>query len=109
MQFSKRKWGWYLTLLSDRYFKVKLLYFRKHGQISLQRHEHRDETWCFLFGEGNLTRHFNDQVEAILHAQKGDSYIIPKRDWHHYKAHKPTLVLEVQSGGRCDEEDIIRA
>ena len=107
-RFEWRKWGWYLVLLQGRYFKVKLLYFKKGGEISLQKHAWRNETWCFLFGQGIMANYLDHKSIVKKPVFKGDYTHIPRPNWHHYKAHKRTLVLEVQTG-KCEEGDIIRA
>lgn len=87
----KRKWGYYLTLVDRPQFKVKLLRFSKGKQMSMQYHSERNELWLFLNGEhGGTYRH------------------IPMRQLHTYNAPKPTYVIEVQYGNRCDESDIVR-
>lgn len=108
MQFSKRKWGWYLTILSKRYFKIKFLYFKRGGEISLQRHCMRHETWLFLFGQGVMQNYLNKVSQVIAFRKSGDYEYVQRGNWHHFKAIKPTLVLEVQTG-ICRESDIERA
>ena len=107
-RFQLKRWGWYLVLLQGTYFKVKFLYFKRGGEISLQKHAWRDETWCFLFGSGWMQNYLNHEAVVKWPIGKGSFQYIPKRNWHHYKADKRTLVLEVQTG-RCEEEDIERA
>ena len=109
MEFSKRKWGWYLTLWSARAFKVKLLWFRKGASCSMQRHFKRDELWCFLFGEGYLAISEDDEPEGRMTRMKGgDCGVVPIAKWHRFLATKCTLVLEIQTG-ECREDDIERA
>lgn len=109
MEFSKRKWGWYLTLSSRKYFKVKLLYFKKYGEISLQRHENRSEQWLFIFGNGLAKRKCPSYfIESMSEISGGDTFLIPIGYWHWYKARSRTLVLEIQVG-LCEESDIERA
>lgn len=106
MIFSRRKWGWYLTLLASKQFKVKLLYFRSGHALSMQKHNHRRELWLYLSGYGIMyldqTKHFGE----IRHA--GESSIIDRGQWHQFCAERRTLVLEVQFGGGCREGDIER-
>ena len=96
-----KPWGWYLTLLDRKRFKVKLLYFKRGGAISKQRHKYRSELWCFIFGFGV----WNKKHPVI----SGRYKIVNPKEWHHYKADKRTLVLEIQFGAACKEEDIERA
>lgn len=103
MRFAKRKWGWYLTLISREHFKVKLLWFRRYGHCSMQFHNHRNELWCFLFGKGIMTL-----GRETLFPKAGHWMSVPTNSWHHYQAMKRTLVLEIQYGTRCDEDDIVR-
>jgi hypothetical protein len=91
MQFVRRKWGWYITLISRKQFKVKLLRFYKGKSLSLQYHYLRDELWLFLTG-----------------FDKGDWRHIKRRQVHTYYATMPTLVLEIQYGEKCKESDIVR-
>ena len=95
-------------LFKGAHFKVKLLWFKRGGEISLQRHALRDEVWCFLFGEGLMRNYYKKGEDLQIYKSSGDYTIVPVGNWHHYKAHKRTLVLEIQTGD-CQEEDIERA
>lgn len=109
MEFSKRPWGWYLTIYKAEKFKIKFLYFKKDKSCSLQRHALRDETWCWLFGRGLLWSSSADIINK--HKLKphvgGAAVIIPAGNWHQYMAHAGTLILEIQTG-LCREDDIER-
>lgn len=100
MRYAKRPWGFWIVLLNREHFKIKLLRFKTGGAISMQRHKFRHELWLFLSGSGELFA--NPNVGA------GDFYLARKFMWHQYKAIKPTWVLEVQYGTKCDEPDIER-
>lgn len=108
MEFSRRKWGWYLTLWSAKSFKVKLLWFRKGAFCSKQKHFKRDEVWCFLFGKGLFYKLCPEGDSEHLEVQTGASCRVPVLHWHTYTAEKTTLVLEIQTG-ECREDDIERA
>lgn len=99
MQFVKRKWGWYLTLIDADYFKVKILRFRKNSECSNQYHNHRNELWLFLKGTGR----FNGK--SVF---GGGWEQVAKRESHQYKAIETTYVLEIQYGATCEEMDIVR-
>lgn len=97
-----KRWGWMLTLLKGKRFKVKLLYFKEGGAISKQRHKNRKETWLFIFGKGKML------VNKKTHlAKKGEQFCIPRNAWHKYTAKTASLVLEIQTG-YCSERDIER-
>lgn len=99
-----KPWGWYFVLYSGAQFKIKLLYFKPSGKISYQLHNNRSELWLFLFGRGLMRAGLNQYFLR----QKGETYLVNKGHWHQYKAHRKTLVLEIQFGGACNEDDIIR-
>lgn len=44
---TKRKWGHYITLFRCKWLCIKILCFKKDGQLSLQRHKHRSEVWIW--------------------------------------------------------------
>lgn len=100
MRFAKRPWGWWCVLYSGRRFKIKLIRFKIGRSLSLQKHEYRNELWCFLSGKGYM---FNNGL-----VRKGDCVLIEKEEWHKFTAGANTLVLEIQFGEKCDEIDIER-
>lgn len=103
-----KRWGWFLTLLKGRQFKVKILYFKEGGSISKQRHKDREELWLFVFGRGKFERSGKGDDYGYWTAKAGDTFVVPKNHWHKYTAENPTLVLEIQTG-KCSERDIVRA
>jgi mannose-6-phosphate isomerase-like protein (cupin superfamily) len=97
----KKRWGWHLTLLKGKHFKVKLLYFKKGGEISAQRHQKRHELWIWIKGH----RHglFNNLAVAPPYKE------VPLNTWHHYRSSSGrSVVLEIQYGLECREDDIER-
>lgn len=108
IEFKKRKWGYYITLWSETNFKVKLLRFRKGGYISYQRHAKREELWCFLSGKGVMVVSKDKFKGERKPYKKGNHCLVPVGHWHQYTAEEPTLVLEIQRGEACLEEDIER-
>ena len=103
MEFSRRKWGYYLTIWSAKYFKIKLLWFREGAACSMQKHFKRAETWLCLYGSGLM--HVDGQEEAMRH---GEFSQVRVGAWHQYTADKNTLIIEIQTG-ECREDDIERA
>lgn len=109
MEFKRRPWGWYLTLVSGRYFKVKILRFKSCHSCSVQRHKHRHELWLFLRGSGLFSTVAIRSHLINEGAKAGDFKVAHRNTWHSYMALKPTTVLEIQYGDQCKEEDIERA
>ena len=104
MRFKKTRWGWWLVLLDREHFKVKLLRFRADGGCSMQKHQLRGELWCFLTGGGL----FDFSNGRPISKMSGDAEVVPSEYWHKFTATFPTLVLEIQYGHKCDENDMIR-
>lgn len=86
---KQRGWGWYATLIRTPWFCLKLLRFRAHGALSIQRHFHRTEVWLFLN---------NFEIKKI-----------PPLTWHTFSAsNKPVYIIELQYGRKVSESDIHR-
>lgn len=97
---KRRKWGWYLTLWSEKRFKIKFLFFKRDHCCSVQRHAERNELWLVLLGKGY--KHGSEFVG------RGDWFNVTSDTWHSYFAEKPTIILEIQYGTNCREDDIER-
>lgn len=103
----KRAWGRYITLINGKNFKVKLLFFKTGGQLSMQKHFQRSELWCYLWGCGMM--HISDTVAGhTVGRLKGNYDVIECGKWHKFTAFERTCVLEIQYGIKCEEEDILR-
>lgn len=106
--FSRRKWGWYLVIWRWSGIKIKLLFFKTNGSISLQRHFFRSEDWYLLYGRGMLELGHSQIMLSKHGMRKGGGAFIPVKLWHRFTANVSTLVLEIQRG-QCSEKDIERA
>lgn len=106
--YEERRWGTYRVLDDTTYADgshslTKSITLKPGKNISYQVHEHRDEVWTFVDGEGLLmidgtvTKVTAGSVAHILRGQK-----------HAVKAVTPLTFIEVQSGHPLIEEDIIR-
>lgn len=104
MQFAKRKWGRYLTLLDRGTFKIKLLRFQSGKACSLQYHEKRSELWLFLKGLGTM----EIQNQEPFNIAGGKWAKVDCGRSHRFSAAVPTYVIEIQYGEICEESDIVR-
>jgi mannose-6-phosphate isomerase-like protein (cupin superfamily) len=104
MKKIERPWGWYRTLLSKDGYKVKEIYVKKNQQISLQYHHHRSEHWIVVTGNGKV------EVDAgVKDITVGDYIFIPVESKHRiYGENGGIMIVEVQIGSLCDENDIVR-
>ena len=98
-------WGYFETLQETDISKLKLLSVLPNQKISLQKHEHRRETWYIINGKAEVTK-----GEKKITLQTGDSIIIEQNEVHRLENLGEELlqVIEVQTGSYFGEDDIIR-
>ena len=105
-----RNWGYYRVLHEDgtgaeRKTKVKELTVDPGKSLSLQRHEYRSEYWVVT--QGVATVEIEGQPRNLgIH----ENVEIPCGWWHKLSNQTPTPVriVEIQTGLKCEEEDIER-
>jgi len=99
-----RPWGWWMDLYEEPGYKTKIITINEGQQLSLQKHEHRDETWTIARGKGEI---FSGNFWQI--ARKGKVVKIKRGSEHRAKAIGDQLVIiEVQHGEKLSEDDIVR-
>ena len=99
-----REWGEFFVLDEFPTVKVKRLIIKKDKNISYQYHNHRSEFWAILEGNGYII------LDGILSkVNTGDTFTIERNVKHSITAIDGDLViLEVQYGTECNEDDIVR-
>lgn len=101
-----RPWGFYKTTILNNYFQSKIISLKPGGKLSLQSHNHREEYWIVVHGEGLV------QIEeSLLSVRCGSTLFIPKGAKHRLTntGNEESLILtEVQIGEYFGEDDIIR-
>ena len=100
-----RPWGSFETLFTKDNYKVKRLYIKPKGILSLQVHHHRHEHWTLVSGLAEVTLG-NEKFQ--LHVN--ESLKIPLGTPHRIKniSNCPIELIEVQYGNYLGEDDIIR-
>ncbi|MBQ3153583.1 MAG: cupin domain-containing protein [Bacteroidaceae bacterium] len=106
--YEERRWGSYRVLdsttYSDGYMSLtKVLHLKSGRYISYQIHEHRQEVWTVVDGEGIVVL---DGV--ISRVSRGDVLTIKRGQKHAIKAVTDLQIVEVQMGDSLVEEDIRR-
>ncbi len=99
----KRPWGSYQTLIDEPSYKVKRIYVKPDSQFSLQFHNHREEHWIMVEGEGIIT-----QGETSRPIKSGEYAYIPIKEIHRLHGGKKGVVFVEIQRGVCDEDDIVR-
>lgn len=100
-----RPWGYYVSLVQDSEWKVKLIYVKPKSKLSLQSHKYRAEHWINVNGNALV---IIDDKKIPLKANQ--SVYIPKGIKHRLvnETIKPLQIIEVQTGSYLGEDDIER-
>jgi len=100
-----RPWGWYETIDAGENFKVKRIAVKPMAKLSYQSHQFRNEHWVVVKGNASIVR---DGEEITLH--QDESTYIKKGVKHQLMNNQESLleIIEVQTGEKVVEEDIIR-
>ena len=99
-----RPWGWFETIQEGSTYKVKRLLVKVGHQLSLQRHNHRSESWTVVQGDGLLL--CDDDWH---YATPGKTLTIPCGSVHRARGgSSDLLIIEVQHGEILSEDDIER-
>lgn len=104
IEFDNRPWGRWEEYLNEPGYRVKRILVHPGRRLSLQKHEHREEHWVIVQGQGLFT--LNDDVRRI---RKGDALHIGLGDVHRLEndGDEYLVLIETQLGV-CLEDDIIR-
>ncbi|MFB9312349.1 phosphomannose isomerase type II C-terminal cupin domain [Nocardioides plantarum] len=104
-QHESRPWGSWDVLDEGPGYKVKRIVVRPGQRLSYQTHEHRAELWNVVAGRATCVVDGQQVVAAV-----GESVRVEAR-----QAHRITnmdvddlVIIEVQLGSYCGEDDICR-
>ena len=106
--YEERRWGTYQVVEYSTYEDgsqslTKKIVLKAGKNISYQIHQHRNEVWTFVDGEGLL------KVDGVItKVSRGDVAVIKKGQKHAVKAITDLTLIEVQYGNPLIEEDIER-
>ncbi len=100
-----RPWGWYQSIDQGERFRVKQIVVNPGHKLSLQMHHHRAEHWVVVSGTARVTR-----GNETFYLTEDESTYIPHNTPHCLEnpGRIPLRMIEVQSGGYLNEDDIIR-
>ena len=102
----EKPWGYELIwALTDEYCG-KLLFVRAGQSLSLQYHEHKDESWYVHEGRATLeVGTVGKDGRAAQDIHPGDCFRFRPGTIHRLEAHEDTLVVEVSTP---EIEDVVR-
>lgn len=101
-----RPWGYFENLDSGPGFLVKRIMVKPGAALSLQMHHHRAEHWIVVSGAARVTR--GEEVTLLVRNQ---SIYIALGETHRLEnpsTDEPLHLIEVQSGEKISEDDIVR-
>lgn len=112
----ERSWGHYRNLYKGKNFMVKELVINPHSALSMQRHEHRSETWNLVSGNAEvlvkqgITDPYDGPSVWTLHPNNPVDII--KGVWHKGRnvTDEPAHIIEIWKGetDKLTEDDIER-
>ncbi len=100
-----RPWGGFENLSEDPTYKIKHLWVKPAGKLSLQSHAKRSEHWVVISGIATVTL-----GEEIKNIHAGESVYVPVGTKHRLenKSDVPLHIIEIQTGTYFGEDDITR-
>ena len=100
-----RPWGFYISVLEESRWKVKIIQVKPGQQLSLQRHQHRSEHWVVVKGTAKIEVNNKERIIKV-----NESCYIPLGTKHRLTnpGKIPLEIIEVQSGSYLGEDDIER-
>ena len=100
-----RPWGHYDSIDIEDNFIVKRILVNPRSRLSLQKHQYRAEHWVVVKGHAKVT--CDDKVFKL---EANQSTYIPLGVVHRLEnvGNVPLEVIEIQTGERLNEDDIIR-
>lgn len=101
-----RPWGTWEVLEASEHFCVKKITVNPNAILSLQMHNYRSEHWIITEGKAMVVL-----GDDTLYRKANDSVYIPVKTKHRIKnssENQKLIFIEVQTGEKLDESDIIR-
>ena len=100
-----RPWGYFDSIDCGENFKVKRIFVKQGGKLSLQKHQKRSEHWVVVKGIATVT--CGDKVFKL---NENQSTYIPRGEIHRLENNgdKTLEIIEIQTGSYFGEDDIIR-
>lgn len=102
---ATRPWGeWEVLSVAENYI-VKRITVQPGRRLSLQYHEHRNEHWVVIEGEGEI-----EIGQNIFYAVANSHFLVPATYLHRISnvGTVPLIIIETQYGPFLDESDIVR-
>ncbi|MDD2459282.1 MAG: cupin domain-containing protein [Eubacteriales bacterium] len=105
-EIYNRPWGYYKTTFINPFAQSKIMKINPRAKLSLQAHNHREEYWVVIVGQGEVTI-----GESVKKVEAGSFIFIPRGCKHRVintTNETSLMIAEVQLGDYFGEDDIIR-
>jgi mannose-6-phosphate isomerase-like protein (cupin superfamily) len=101
----ERPWGRYTVMEGGPGYKVKKVVVDPGRRLSLQLHHRRAEHWVVVQGQPRVT--IGQEVKTVA---SNESVYVPVKTPHRLEnpGGEPLVLIEVQTGGYLEEDDIVR-
>jgi len=101
----ERPWGSFTVLDKGQGYKIKKVFLKPRGKLSLQLHRRRSEHWVVVSGIARVTK---ENETYLVHVN--ESTYIPVHTRHRLEnpGEGPLQIIEVQNGEYLEEDDIER-
>lgn len=101
----EKPWGWELVWAEGDRYAGKLLFVRAGQALSLQYHEHKDESWYVQDGRAMLELGTVGSELAEEEIGPGDTFHFVPGTVHRVRALEDTLIVEVSTP---ELDDVVR-
>ena len=100
-----RSWGSSALLGEGPHYRMKKIFVKPGGRLSLQMHYHRSEHWIVIAGTAQVT-----MGDKVMMVHENESVFIPQTMKHRLEnpGKIPLEIIEVQNGNYVGEDDIVR-
>ena len=105
MEKTVRGWGHYEVIQESDQTKIKELVVKPNSCLSYQKHKLRSELWFVKSGKGKVIID-----ESVISLNTHDYVLIKENSWHQLinGTNQDLIIIEIQFGLMCEEEDIER-
>lgn len=102
---ENRPWGFFENLLEEKNLKIKKITINPAQKISTQYHNFREENWIVVKGRGKF-----DIGDKTFEGNENKNFFIPKKEIHSIEnlGKSKLIIIEIQTGTKLDEKDIVR-
>jgi len=112
----EREWGHYRELYKGQGFQVKELVINPRSKLTMQRHEHRSETWNIVSGQAyiKINHRLHNPFDgcSLYYLHPNNPVDIPRYSWHQgcNDSDEPAHIVEIWKGksNLLSEDDIER-